>query len=147
MCAYCVIIGDTIPHVIRSLVPGIDQIPVLWIFANRRLCISFFTLFISYPLSLYRDISKLAKASALAIISIIVIIVSVAIEAPQTPTEIRGSPDIRFNFANDEIFQAIAVISFGKANWIVIPWLSSVNEFPCFQHLYATITAFISLDL
>lgn len=122
MCAYCVIIGDTIPHVIRSLVPGIDQIPVLWIFANRRLCIAFFTLFISYPLSLYRDISKLAKASALALVSIIVIIVSVAVEGPQIPTEIRGNPDIRFNFANDEIFQAIAVISFGNSEIVFFVW-------------------------
>ncbi|GAN08377.1 transmembrane amino acid transporter family protein [Mucor ambiguus] len=112
MCAYCVIIGDTIPHVIRSLFPKIHQVPVIWIFGDRRLCISFFTLFVSYPLSLYRDISKLAKTSALALIAIIVIIVSVAVEGPRTPTDIRGSSDVMFNFINDEVFQAIAVISF-----------------------------------
>lgn len=133
MCAYCVILGkwrakinvfhvsdvsvypgDTIPHVIKSLVPSIDQMPVVWLFANRRLCITFFTLFVSYPLSLYRDISKLAKTSALALIAIFVIIVSVAIEGPRMPAEIRGSPDQRFTFVNDEVIQAIAVISFGK---------------------------------
>ncbi|KAL7320027.1 hypothetical protein PS15m_003098 [Mucor circinelloides] len=112
MCAYCVIIGDTIPHVIRSLFPKIQQVPVIWIFGDRRLCISFFTLFVSYPLSLYRDISKLAKTSALALIAIIVIIVSVAIEGPRTSTDIRGSPDAMFNSINNEVFQAIAVISF-----------------------------------
>ncbi|CAO3638954.1 unnamed protein product [Mucor hiemalis] len=112
MCAYCVIIGDTIPHVIRSLFPKISQVPVIWIFGDRRLCISFFTLFVSYPLSLYRDISKLAKTSALALVAILVIIIAVAIEGPQQSKEIRGSDENRFNVINDEIFQAIAVISF-----------------------------------
>lgn len=78
------------------------------------MCISFFTLFVSYPLSLYRDISKLAKTSALALVAIIVIIVSVVIEGPQQPSEIRGDPALMFNLINDEVFQAIAVISFGK---------------------------------
>lgn len=89
--------------------------PVIWIFGDRRLCISFFTLFVSYPLSLYRDISKLAKTSALALVAIIVIIVSVIIEGPQQSKEIRGSDEERFNFINNEVFQAIAVISFGRA--------------------------------
>jgi sodium-coupled neutral amino acid transporter 11 len=89
-------------------------VPVIWIFGDRKLCISFFTLFVSYPLSLYRDISKLAKTSALALIAILVIIVSVAIEGPQTTEDIRGSDQIRFNWINDEVFQAIAVISFGN---------------------------------
>ena len=70
-------------------------------------------MFVSYPLSLYRDISKLAKTSGLALIAIFVIIVSVIIEGPKTPVDIRGSPEQRFNFANNEMFQAIAVISFG----------------------------------
>jgi sodium-coupled neutral amino acid transporter 11 len=56
----------------------------------------------------------LAKTSALALIAIIVIIISVMIEGPQTSKDIRGSDQIRFNLINDEVFQAIAVISFGK---------------------------------
>lgn len=107
-------IGDTIPHVIRSLFPKISQVPIVWIFGDRRMCISFFTLFVSYPLSLYRDISKLAKTSALALVAIIVIIISVVIEGPQQPSELRGDPELMFNLVNDEVFQAIAVISFGN---------------------------------
>lgn len=130
MAAYCVIIGklkheikapvtnnnvgDTIPHVIRSLFPKVDQVPLLWMLADRNLCISFFTLFVSYPLSLYRDISKLAKTSALALVAIIIIIIAVAIEGPQMPSSIRGSSALRFNIINNEAFQAIAVMSFGK---------------------------------
>ncbi|KAG2227346.1 hypothetical protein INT45_004301 [Circinella minor] len=112
MCAYCVIIGDTIPHVFRSLISNIDDIPFIWIFGNRRLCITFFTTLIAYPLSLYRDMSKLAKTSGLALITIIVICISVSIEGPKMEMDIRGNPDLRFSFANDELIQAIAVISF-----------------------------------
>ncbi|RCH98462.1 hypothetical protein CU097_011572 [Rhizopus azygosporus] len=128
MAAYCVIIGklkheikvpvtnnnvgDTIPHVIRSLFPKVDQVPLLWMLADRKLCISFFTLFVSYPLSLYRDISKLAKTSALALVAIIIIIIAVAIEGPQMPSSVRGSSALRFNIINNEAFQAIAVMSF-----------------------------------
>lgn len=107
-------LGDTIPHVFRSLVPNIDTLPFVWIFANRRLCITFFTVLVSYPLSLYRDMSKLAKTSGLALITIFVIIVSVSLEAPKMPAELRGDPSLRFSFANNEIIQAVAVISFGK---------------------------------
>ncbi|CAO3702116.1 unnamed protein product [Rhizopus stolonifer] len=112
MAAYCVIIGDTIPHVVRSLFPHIDQVPFFWILADRKLCISFFTLTISYPLSLYRDISKLAKTSALALVAIFIIIVTVAIEGPQTSPSIRGPSALRFSIVNDEVVQAVAVISF-----------------------------------
>jgi sodium-coupled neutral amino acid transporter 11 len=108
-------VGDTIPHVIRSLFPSIDQTPVLWLFSNRNLCIAFFTLFVSYPLSLYRDISKLAKTSALALVAILFITVSVAVEGPKVPDTLRGSPEARFHFVQGELFQGIAVISFGKS--------------------------------
>jgi sodium-coupled neutral amino acid transporter 11 len=83
--------------------------------SNRKLCITLFTLLISYPLSLYRDISKLAKTSALALAAIIIIIVSVAIEGPQMSMSLKGSSALRFNLVNNEVFQAIAVISFGKS--------------------------------
>ncbi|GAB5591375.1 hypothetical protein Unana1_06275 [Umbelopsis nana] len=113
MCAYCVIIGDTIPHVIRSLVPTIDSIPILWMFSNRRLCITFFTVTVSWPLSMYRDISKLAKTSALALSAIFVIIITVLIEGPKMAAEIRGAPIDPLDLINNEVFQAIGVISFG----------------------------------
>jgi sodium-coupled neutral amino acid transporter 11 len=69
---------------------------------------------------LYRDISKLAKTSALALIAILVIIVTVAIEGPQTSVDLRGNPDLMFNFINNEMFQAIAVISFGKYSFVCV---------------------------
>lgn len=126
------VLGDTIPHVFRSLVPNIDTLPFVWIFANRRLCITFFTVLVSYPLSLYRDMSKLAKTSGLALITIFVIIVSVSLEAPKMPAELRGDPSLRFSFANDEIIQAVAVISFGMLE-IGIGFMKELisNNVPC----------------
>lgn len=57
MVAFCIIIGDTIPRVLGALFPTLHTIPVLWLLTNRRAIIVLFTLGISYPLSLYRDIA------------------------------------------------------------------------------------------
>ena len=82
MCAFGIIIGDTIPHVIRSLFPRLPSIPVLSVFANRQFIIALCTICVSYPLSLYRDIHKLSRASGLALISMLVIVAAVTIEGP-----------------------------------------------------------------
>ena len=58
MIAFCIIVGDTIPHVIEALIPGLRDVPFLWLLTDRRAIIVLFILGISWPLSLYRDISK-----------------------------------------------------------------------------------------
>ena len=58
MIAFCVIIGDTIPHVLSAVFPGLEEMPFVWLLTNRRAVILFFVLGISWPLSLYRDIAK-----------------------------------------------------------------------------------------
>jgi solute carrier family 38 (sodium-coupled neutral amino acid transporter), member 11 len=58
MIAFCIIVGDTIPHVIEALIPGLRDIPFLWLLTDRRAIIVLFILGISWPLSLYRDIAK-----------------------------------------------------------------------------------------
>ncbi|GAM87215.1 hypothetical protein ANO11243_052370 [Dothideomycetidae sp. 11243] len=111
MVAFCIIIGDTIPHVLAAVFPKLRTLPFLWLLTDRRAIIIIFTLGISYPLSLYRDIAKLAKASTLALLSMIIIIITVIIEGPQVPSELRGR--IRGSlFMNNGVFQAIGVISF-----------------------------------
>ena len=52
MCAFGIIIGDTIPHVIRSAFPGLQTIPVLKLLTNRQFVIGLCTLCISYSLAL-----------------------------------------------------------------------------------------------
>ncbi|KAJ3520402.1 hypothetical protein NMY22_g12774 [Coprinellus aureogranulatus] len=112
MCAFGIIIGDTIPHVIRSAFPTLTTIPVLWLFTNRQFMIGFCIICISYPLSLYRDIHKLSRASGLALVGMCIIVISVLIEGPHVPPELKGNPTERFTLINSGIFQAIGVISF-----------------------------------
>jgi solute carrier family 38 (sodium-coupled neutral amino acid transporter), member 11 len=58
MVAFCVIIGDTIPHVLEAVIPGLREMPFLWLLTDRRAVIVLFVLGVSWPLSLYRDIAK-----------------------------------------------------------------------------------------
>ena len=58
MVAFCIIVGDTIPRVLGALIPSLRNAHFLWLLTDRRAMITFFTLTVSYPLSLYRDIAK-----------------------------------------------------------------------------------------
>lgn len=58
MVAFGIIVGDSIPHVLTAVWPGLRDIPVLGLLADRRAAIIVFVLGISYPLTLYRDIAK-----------------------------------------------------------------------------------------
>ena len=60
MVAFGVIVGDSIPHVLQAVLPGLKDIPVLGLLADRRVVIVVFILAISYPLTLYRDIAKVS---------------------------------------------------------------------------------------
>ena len=85
---------------------------MLSIFGNRQFVIALCTICVSYPLSLYRDIHKLSRASGLALLSMIIIVSSVLIRAPQSPAELKGDSELRFAIIQPGIFQAIGVISF-----------------------------------
>ncbi|KAF7932475.1 uncharacterized protein EAE98_003774 [Botrytis deweyae] len=112
MIAFCIIVGDSIPHVLTAVLPGLRDVPVLGLLANRRAVIVVFVLGISYPLSLYRDIAKLAKASTLALISMMIILFTVVTQGFMVPQEDRGEFTTPLLTINDGIFQAIGVISF-----------------------------------
>jgi sodium-coupled neutral amino acid transporter 11 len=58
MVAFGIIVGDSIPHVLAAVFPGLRNIPVLSLLTDRRAVIVIFILGVSYPLSLYRDIAK-----------------------------------------------------------------------------------------
>lgn len=59
-------------------------------------------------------IYQLAKASSLALISMIVIIVTIIVQGGKVPPEDRG--DLKGSlFIRNGVFQAIGVISFGEA--------------------------------
>ena len=111
MVAFCIVIGDTIPHVLAAVFPSLPDTPVLWLLTNRRATIVLFVLGLSYPLSLYRDIAMLAKASTFALVSMGIIILTVITQGPRLPADMRGK--LRGSLLiNDGVFQAIGVISF-----------------------------------
>ncbi|OBT85548.1 hypothetical protein VE02_05385 [Pseudogymnoascus sp. 03VT05] len=112
MVAFAVIVGDSIPPVIEAIWPGMKDIRYLGWLAGRSGAIVVFIGCISWPLSLYRDISKLAKASTLALFSMLVIIGTVVTQGFSVPAELRGTFDLPLWTINVGIFQAIGVISF-----------------------------------
>lgn len=63
MVAFCVIVGDTIPHVLSAVWPGMADVPVIGLLTNRKIAIIVFVLAVSYPLTLYRDIAKVRTPS------------------------------------------------------------------------------------
>jgi solute carrier family 38 (sodium-coupled neutral amino acid transporter), member 11 len=62
MVAFGVIVGDSIPHVLMAVWPGLDDIPFLGLLTNRKVVIFVFIMGISWPLSLYRDIAKVCPS-------------------------------------------------------------------------------------
>lgn len=115
MVAFGVIVGDTIPHVLVAIWPSLGSVPVVGLLTDRRVAIAVFVMGVSYPLTLYRDIAKLAKASTLALIGMLVIVSTVLIQGFFVPSESRGSFSTPLLTVNGGIFQAIGVISFGKS--------------------------------
>ncbi|KAJ5502196.1 hypothetical protein N7463_005070 [Penicillium fimorum] len=118
MVAFCIIVGDTIPHVLGALFPSLREMSFLWLLTDRRAVIVIFVLVVSYPLSLYRDIAKLAKASALALVSMIVIVVAVITQGFRVPPESRGEIKSQLIF-NTGFFQAVGVISFDHNSLLI----------------------------
>ncbi|KAM3478879.1 hypothetical protein MY5147_002018 [Beauveria neobassiana] len=112
MVAFGVIVGDTIPHVLLAVWPGLPDVPVIGLLTDRRVAIAVFVMGISYPLTLYRDISKLAKASTFALVGMLVIVVTVLTQGLLVPSEAKGEFSLPLLTLNTGIFQAIGVISF-----------------------------------
>ncbi|OAA48328.1 Amino acid transporter, transmembrane [Beauveria brongniartii RCEF 3172] len=112
MVAFGVIVGDTIPHVLLAVWPGLPDLPVIGLLTDRRVAIAVFVMGISYPLTLYRDIAKLAKASTFALVGMVVIVVTVLTQGLLVPSEAKGEFSLPLLTLNTGIFQAIGVISF-----------------------------------
>lgn len=109
-----VVIGDTVPHVLSSIFPSLQPGASIFSFlASRSFVITFTTLFVSYPLSLYRDIENLSKASAIALVSMVLIVLTVIIRGPAMPAELKGDSSLRLTFVNSSnLVSSISVISF-----------------------------------
>jgi sodium-coupled neutral amino acid transporter 11 len=173
MVAFAVIVGDSIPPVLEAVWPGMSDIRYLGWLATRSGSIMVFILGISWPLSLYRDISKvsadpeflirdasgrgykskrmqltvftqLAKASTLALFSMLVIVATIVTQGFSIPAELRGTFDLPLWTINVGIFQAIGVISFGLPPF-PHPQSTPNNTSNTPQPLYATTIPSLSI--
>ncbi|GBG27033.1 Amino acid transporter, putative [Hondaea fermentalgiana] len=107
MCAYLVIVGDTIPVVLDHLF-GVQS--------DRRLVVFLFALVIILPLSLLRDMAALSWSSSLSItadgIIVLLVIARAAYGVSEWPEADRGPIEPEFTFANSSIFAGFGAISF-----------------------------------
>ncbi|KAK1925556.1 amino acid transporter [Papiliotrema laurentii] len=112
MCAFNVIIGDSIPHVIAYIFPSLSEHHVLRWLVDRHFIIVLVTIFISFPLSLHRDIAKLSKSSSFALVSMMIIVTAVVLRGVAVDSSLKGSSTHIFSFIRPGVFEAIGVISF-----------------------------------
>ncbi|ODV98006.1 hypothetical protein PACTADRAFT_73650 [Pachysolen tannophilus NRRL Y-2460] len=111
--AFCVIIGDSIPHVLRSFFAKfVESSKFIDVLLSRNVVIIGFTIGIAYPLSMNRDISKLAKASMFALIGMLVIVAIVTIRGPIVSSTVKVNFTTSDIIMKSSIFQGISVISF-----------------------------------
>lgn len=99
--------GDTIPHVITWLFPSL----IGSFLSSRQFVITFCTLTISFPLSLYRNIENLSKASAIALFSMVLIILTVIFRGPAMPQELKGDPSLRVSWASNLSLLSLQVLT------------------------------------
>jgi sodium-coupled neutral amino acid transporter 11 len=140
MVAFGVIVGDTIPHVLSAIWPSLGNVPVVGLLTDRRVAIVVFVMGVSFPLTLYRDIAKLAKASTFALIGMLVIVSTVVIQGFFVPSESRGSFSTPLLTLNGGIFQAIGVISFGESCVVPVSNLGDTGVLTSAQLLFAITT-------
>eukprot|EP00514_Thraustochytrium_sp_LLF1b_P010596 CAMPEP_0184549042 /NCGR_PEP_ID=MMETSP0199_2-20130426/6564_1 /TAXON_ID=1112570 /ORGANISM="Thraustochytrium sp., Strain LLF1b" /LENGTH=516 /DNA_ID=CAMNT_0026943727 /DNA_START=176 /DNA_END=1726 /DNA_ORIENTATION=- len=105
MCAYFVIVGDTIPVVLLHMT-GMH--------VERNAVITVFAIFVILPLCLLRDMSGLSWSSSISIIADAAVVLLVLIRAPTAtmnwPVELDITPD--YSFSGENVFTGLGAITF-----------------------------------
>ncbi|XP_030436286.1 putative sodium-coupled neutral amino acid transporter 11 isoform X1 [Gopherus evgoodei] len=107
MISYNIITGDTLTKVFQTI-PGVGPDSLL---TYRQVIILCTTIIFTLPMSLYRDIAKLAKVSFISLILTAVILVIVMIRAA-TLSPLVPKTENAWIFAKSNAIQAIGVMSF-----------------------------------
>ncbi|XP_073161763.1 putative sodium-coupled neutral amino acid transporter 11 isoform X3 [Lepidochelys kempii] len=108
MISYNIIAGDTLTKVFQTI-PGVGPDNLL---TYRQVIILCITIIFTLPMSLYRDIAKLAKVSFISLILTTVILVIVMIRTT-TLGPLVPKTESAWIFAKSNAIQAIGVMSFG----------------------------------
>ncbi|ENN74716.1 hypothetical protein YQE_08707, partial [Dendroctonus ponderosae] len=109
MVSYNVVVGDTVTKVIIRL----TDIEPDNIFAKREIIVLIATIFITVPLSLYRDIAKLAKISFFSLVCIGFILLSILLRIRTISKIVPDHPD-SWRFFNSDIIPAVGIMAFAS---------------------------------
>eukprot|EP00158_Paraphelidium_tribonemae_P007889 Partr_v1_DN28387_c0_g1_i2_m78347 putative Solute carrier family 38, member 11 len=150
MSAYLVIVGDTLPLVFRK---GLSDDPsgFMVFLTSRRLVLILSTLCVIFPLSLYRDITKLAKTSAFALVSLFFILLCIIFVGPRQDESLREVA--KLDFIRPNFLQAIGVISFAFVchhnSFLIYGSLQkpTLDRWGATTHWFTSISCFFSLCL
>ncbi|KAK8741962.1 hypothetical protein OTU49_002038, partial [Cherax quadricarinatus] len=105
--SYNIIVGDTLTKVLIR-VTGISPESVL---VRREFIMATSTLLITLPLSLYRNITRLAKISLVSVAMIVLIAVAMLIRVVTMKDSVPTTEDA-WNFGGDNLASAIGIMSF-----------------------------------
>jgi amino acid permease len=121
--AYLIIVGDTIPLVLRLLLPS--SAAILY---NRQFIVAIFGIFVILPLCLLKDMSKLAWTSFLSIAAdvILVLVVFVAVFNARDPQD-KHFEGHDLSDVNASLFAGVGTMSFA--------FVCQHNSFLVFQTL------------
>jgi len=115
MVSYNIISGDTLTKLLGAISVSANEVASEDLsstaLSSRPFIILAATVLVTLPLSLYRDIAKLAKASLVAIIFIIFIIFSVTIRLFTLGPSVPNSPDA-WSFSHAGIPKAVGIMAF-----------------------------------
>lgn len=118
MCAYTVIIGDTVPIVLRAIL-GLASTPsdqlsfFLKLLTDRRVAIVLCSYGIILPVSSVRNISSLAKFSIFALFALLMIALSIVIAGSHVDPSLKGTDGDLFSIIKIQgIAGAIGTLSF-----------------------------------
>jgi sodium-coupled neutral amino acid transporter 11 len=104
MCAYLIIIGDTIPQIVKSAGGGN---------VDRRPIILFVSIFVILPLSLLKDMSLLERSSLISVTADAFIVLLIFIRAaPASESEEYLCIDSHVTFAEPTLFAGVGTMSF-----------------------------------
>ncbi|XP_064084050.1 putative sodium-coupled neutral amino acid transporter 11 [Macrobrachium nipponense] len=105
--SYNIIVGDTMTKVLIR-VTGIAEESVL---AKREFIVATATLLITLPLSLYRNITRLAKISLVSVLMIVLIMISMMVKLGEMKDTVPPTSDA-FSFGGSNLASAVGIMSF-----------------------------------
>ncbi|XP_066468226.1 putative sodium-coupled neutral amino acid transporter 11 isoform X2 [Tiliqua scincoides] len=146
MISYNIIAGDTLTKVFQRI-PGVDKDNVL---IGRHFIILCVTIVFTFPLSLYRNISKLGKVSFISLILTVVILLIGIIRAITFSSQVPQTEDA-WVFAKPNAIQAIGVMSFAfichHNSFLVYGSLKdpSLSNWSRVTHMSVSFAIFVSL--